>query len=123
MLKIDEENGLVRIFAGGALDSSDYDRFVPRFERIADREHGTVPMIIELAPDFSGWDLGGIWRDLQFDVKHKDSFGRIAIVGESKWEEWGTKLFDPLFRAEMRLFTPSERDAAESWARSGGVAS
>ena len=117
MLKIDEESGLVRIFAGGALSSSDYDRFVPQFERIAAREPGTVPMVIELAPDFSGWDLGGIWRDLKFDMKHKDSFGRIAIVGGSKWEEWGTKLSDPLFRAEMRFFTPSERDIAENWAR------
>lgn len=123
MLKIDEENGLVRILAGGALDSSDYDRFVPQFERLADRKPGTVPMVIELAPDFSGWDLGGIWRDLKFDMKHKDSFGRIAIVGDSKWEEWGIKLFDPLFRAEMRFFTPSERDVAESWAREGGIAS
>ena len=123
MLTINEENGLVRIFAGGALDSSDYDRFVPQFERIADREHDMVPMMIELAPDFSGWDLGGIWRDLKFDMKHKNSFGRIAIVGDSKWEEWGAKLFDPLFRAEMRFFTHSERDAAERWARDGGNAS
>ena len=123
MLEITEDNGLVRIQAGGTLDSSDYDRFVPQFERIAAREQGTVPMLIELSPDFSGWDLDGIWRDLKFDAKHKDIFGRIAIVGDDKWEEWGTKLFDPLFRAEMRFFTPSERDVAESWAREVGSAS
>jgi hypothetical protein len=122
MLELAEESGLVRIRAGGALDSSDYDRFVPQFERLSAREPGTVPMVIELAPDFSGWDLGGLWRDLRFDVKHKDSFGRIAIVGDKKWEEWGTKLFDPFFRAEMKFFAPSERDAAERWARSGGSA-
>ena len=123
MLKVVEDDGLVRIKAGGTLDSTDYDEFVPQFERIAAREPATVPMVIELSPDFSGWDLGGVWRDLKFDAKHKDSFGRIAIVGDDKWEEWGTKLSNPLFRAEMRFFPPSKRDVAESWAREGGSAS
>ena len=119
MLEMTEENGLVRIRAGGTLEASDYDRFVPQFERIATPETGTVPMVIELAPDFSGWDVGGLWRDLKFDVKHNDSFGRIAIVGDSKWEEWGTKAFDPLFAADMKYFDSSERRATEDWAQSG----
>lgn len=60
MLRAEEENGLVRIKAGGKLESSDYDRLVPLFERIAARGSGSVPMLIELAPDFSCWDLGGL---------------------------------------------------------------
>jgi hypothetical protein len=119
MLDVSEDNGMVWIRAGGALEAADYDRFVPQFERIASRDQDTVPMVIELASDFSGWDLSGIWRDLKFDARHKDSFGRIAFIGDSKWEEWGTKLSDLFFRAEMKFFAPSERDTAESWARSG----
>ena len=115
MLTVKVEEGLLWIRAGGRLEDEDYDRFVPQFERIAEREPGTVPMVIELAPDFSGWDLGGLWRDLKFDVRHKDSFGRIAIVGDSKWEKWGAKIFDPLFRAEMKFFPASERAAAVDW--------
>lgn len=122
MLEIADESGLVRIRVGGTLDSSDYDRFVPLFERIAAREQGAVPMVVELAPDFSGWDLGGIWRDLTFDVRHKDSFGRIAIVGDSKWEEWGTRLSDPFFRAEIKFFGRTDLDAAGRWARDRGNA-
>lgn len=117
MLALKEKNGLLWIRAGGRQGDEAYDRFVPQFEHIAEREAGTVPMVIELAPDFSGWDLGGFWRDLKFDVRHKDSFGRIAIVGDSKWEKWGTKIFEPLFRAEMKFFRPSQRSHAESWVR------
>ena len=120
MLRIEERGGLITITAGGTLESADYDRFVPIFERIAAQKAGTVPMLIVLMSDFSGWDLGGLWRDLKFDVKHKDSFGRIAIVGDRKWEEWGTKLFDPLFRAEMKFFATAERGAAQSWVREDG---
>ena len=119
MLALKEENGLLWIRAGGRLEDEDYNRFVPQFERIAEREAGTVPMVIELAPDFSGWDLGGLWRDLKFDIRHKDCFGRIAIIGDSKWEEWGTEMSSSLFRAEMKFFQPSQRSHAESWVRTG----
>ena len=119
MLALKEENGLLWIRAGGRLEDEDYNRFVPQFERIAEREAGTVPMVIELAPDFSGWDLGGLWRDLKFDVRHKDCFGLIAIIGDSKWEEWGTEMSSSLFRAEMKFFQPSQRSHAESWVRTG----
>tara|TARA_R110000782_G_scaffold34487_3_gene82367 strand:+ start:85 stop:465 length:381 start_codon:yes stop_codon:yes gene_type:complete len=120
MLEAGEENGVIRIRASGTLESADFDRFVPLFERIAAREPRSVPMLIELARDFSGWDLGGLWRDLKFDVKHQDKFGRIAIVGEKTWQEWGTKLSDPFFpSADMRFFDPDESDTAAAWARTG----
>ena len=122
MLEIADENGLIRIMVGGTLDGSDYDRFLPLFEHIAAREQGAVRMVIELAPDFSGWDIGGLWRELKFDIRHKDNFARIAIVGESRWEEWGTRLFDPLFRTEMKFFGRADLDSAERWARDGGNA-
>src|SRR3546814_18195232 len=91
MVEMAESDELIHIVAGKTLKSSDFDYFVPRFENVAAREPGRVPMVIELAPDFSGWDLDGIWRDLKFDVKHKDSFGGIAIVGDSKGGEWARK--------------------------------
>lgn len=60
MLNAEQESGFIRIRARGQLQSSDYDKFVPMFERTALREPGLVSMVIELAPDFSGWDLGGL---------------------------------------------------------------
>lgn len=118
MLHAEEADGIVRVVAGGKLAAPDYDGFVPLFESVAARRLGPVPMLIELAPDFSGWDLGGLWRDLKFDARHKDKFGRVAIVGNKKWEEWGTKLSDPLFSStEMRFFAPEQLVEAETWVR------
>lgn len=115
MLALKEKNGLLWIRAGGRQGDEAYDRFVPQFEHIAEREAGTVPMVIELAPDFSGWNFGGLWRDLKFDIRHEDCFGRIAIIGDSEWEEWGTKLSSSLFRTEMKFIRPTQRSHAESW--------
>lgn len=38
MLRVTEDEELVRIRAGGTLEEADYDQFAPRFERIAARE-------------------------------------------------------------------------------------
>lgn len=117
MLTLRNEGDLLRIRAGGRLSGEDYNKFVPEFERVERGSAGRIAMLIELEPDFTGWDLGGLWRELKFDARHKDSFGRIAIVGDKNWEEWGTKASDPLFTAEMRFFERDEIAAATRWAR------
>lgn len=119
MIFVTDENGMLRIRAAGKLSGQDYDEFVPVFEEVASRESGTVPMLVELSSDFSGWDVSGLWRDLKFDIRHKDQFGRIAVVGDKKWEEWGIKLFDPLFRADMKFFAQDQSAAAVLWVRAG----
>ena len=118
MLTIQEDEYLIRVEVSGKLSEDDYEVFVPLFERIAARAPGTVPMLIELAPDFTGWDLVGLWRDLKFDMRHKDRFGRTAIVGTKNWEEWGTKLSDPIFPGtELRFFEARRVAGAKAWAR------
>ncbi len=79
-------------------------------------------MLIELGPDFAGWDAASFWRDLKFDVEHPKTFGRLAIVGDERWEEWVAKASDLLFDAEIRFFGPDELARAESWALEGGSA-
>ncbi|BBC71649.1 STAS/SEC14 domain-containing protein [Erythrobacter sp. LQ02-29] len=118
MLEIAEDDGLVRIRASGTLAGSDFDRFVPVFESVSGRKPGRIPMIIELASDFSGWDVGGLLRDLKFDARHHDAFGRMAIVGLKEWEKWGTNLIASLFPfGEMEFFELADMHEAEAWAR------
>ncbi|NCP11727.1 MAG: STAS/SEC14 domain-containing protein [Sphingomonadales bacterium] len=121
MLEVQEIDGLLHIEVGGKLTPSDYDAFVPFFEQVAKRKTGTVPMLIELTSDFAGWDISGIWRELKFDIRHKNKFGRIAIVGDRKWEEWGTKLSDLFFRADIRFFEADQNLAADAWVREAGL--
>lgn len=117
MINSSEEDGLARVESARTMQTSDYDTFVAVFERIAQRRNDTVPMLLELAPNFSG----GLWRDLKFDIRHKDSIGRIAIVGDQKQEKRGTRIFDRLFRAELQASPFSKRKQAENWAQARGV--
>ena len=92
------------------------------FEQIAARE----PVRFHADRAGAGFlrrNLGELWRDLKFDMKHQDKFGRIVIVSTKRWEEWGTKFSDALFRsAEMRFFAPEQRGDAGSWMRGGRTA-
>ena len=115
MLTIDRgTDGVLYIFADGQLTTQDYANFVPRFEQLARLSH---PMSIELGPNFTGWSLGGFWRDLKFDAEHAEQFGRIAILGDKRWEKWGTEASDPFFPGEMRFFGNDEKGQAERWLR------
>jgi hypothetical protein len=108
-----ENTGVVVIKASGKLAKADYDRFVPEFERIA-RASGPMRLLVEL-DDFRGWDLPGLWEELKFDTTHQNDMGRVAIVGEKAWQEWGTRLSKPFFKAEMRYFDRDKAADARAW--------
>ena len=113
MLTIEKRHdGVLYIVADGLLTTEDYTEFVPRFERLA---RPSNPMLIELGPSFTGWSLGGLWRDLKFDTEHQEQFGRMAILGDKTWEKWATEASNPFFPGEMRFFGKDERSQAEDW--------
>ena len=116
MLSIEDSGtSYLHIVADGELDPTEYKEFVPAFERLVRAKTPPVPMLIDLGPQFSGWSLAGLWEELKFDVQHAEVFGPIAIVGDKRWEKWGTELSNPFFSAEMRFFEPAQRQEAERW--------
>ena len=116
MLSIEDTGtGYLHITADGELEPAQYDAFVPAFERLVRARTPPVPMLIDLGAQFSGWSLAGLWKELKFDAEHAEVFGPIAIVGDKRWEKWGTELSNPFFSAEMRFFEPAQRVQAERW--------
>ncbi len=116
MLRIEEKRGgAIHIVADGLLTSEEYAAFVPEFEQLATVPNGPVLMLIELGPSFAGWTLGGLWRELAFDIEHREQFGRIAVLGDARWEKWGSEASNLLFDAEIRFFERSQRLEAERW--------
>lgn len=116
MLEIETEDaGIVVVKVSGRLSKVDYDRFVPEFERIAGAR-GPLRLLIEL-DEFRGWDIAALWEELKFDTRHQDDLGRVAIVGDKTWQEWGTLLSKPFFKAQMRYFDRDEAVDPRSWLR------
>jgi hypothetical protein len=116
MITIEQREGedFITMRAAGKLTGTDYDAAVPEIENLLELHGKPLRMMIRLE-EFRGWDLGALWDDLRFDVKHHDDFGRVAVVGDSKWQEWGAKLSNPFFGSEIRYFDWNDMDSARAW--------
>lgn len=115
MIKIehDRDNYLV-CRVSGRLTRADYEAAVPELENEVQLHAAPLRLMIVLE-GFKGWDIGGLWEELGFDVKHGNDFGRIAVLGDSAMEEWGTLLSKPFFGSEVRYFDLKDRAAARAW--------
>lgn len=113
MIRVTKHDGnLVELTVQGTLEHEDYEKAIPEIESAT--EEGNMRMLV-LLRDFSGWEPKALLDDLKFDVRHRNDFRRVAIVGEKKLEEWATKLSRPLFSGEMKYFDDEAR--AREWVR------
>lgn len=114
--KLDGSSGKVIGFrASGKLTNEDYKGFMPELEKVIEA-CGKVRMLWELV-DFTGWDLGGVWEDFKFGMKHCSQVERLAMVGDKKWEEWMAKLSAPFMKGEVKYFDRSRIQEAWDWVR------
>ena len=110
--------GYLYIRVDGELTREDYERFEPDFSKLAESRAQPVPIMVELGDDFSGWDSAkALWDEVKFDAKHRKQFGRIAIVGDGRLQQWATSASDWAFDAEIRFFEHAKRANAEQWLR------
>ncbi|AKQ47493.1 hypothetical protein TH63_04760 [Rufibacter radiotolerans] len=97
----------------GTLGKPEYEVMVPLLdEKIA--QHGKLNLYWEMT-GLDHWLAGGLWEDLKFDLKHLNSFLKIAIVGDRAWEKALTTLMKPFTTAQVKYFEHHHRDAAREW--------
>jgi hypothetical protein len=113
----DRDNYLV-CRVSGQLSEADYEAAVPEIENELLLRDDPLRLMIVLE-DFRGMDMAALWEDLKFDVRHSGDFGRIAVLGDSTLEKWGTVLSKPFIGSEMRYFDLKDRPAARAWLSEG----
>jgi len=115
MISVDQlnENNVLSIKVSGKLSQADYAKIIPQVENLLEK-HGIIKFYIQLM-DFSGFEKGALWEDIKFDFKHRNQYGKTAIVGENKWEAYATKISGLFFSAELKFFYPEQSDAAWDW--------
>ena len=65
--------------------------------------------------DFHGETAGALWEDTKFAVHHFRDVKRLALVGETKWQEAMATFCKPFTTAEVRDFESSQAAAAHDW--------
>jgi hypothetical protein len=69
----------------------------------------------KMAEDFTGFELGALWDDGTFGLKHWHDFSCIAVVADHVWLRGAVSMFKPFFPHEVRLFRLSDLAAAKAW--------
>ncbi len=112
---VSEEGKLIRVRVSGKLTQDDYDKLIPAWQRII-ASAGALRLLLVME-DFHAWELGAAWDDLRFEMKHRKSVERVAMVGDKAWEKWMTKI-GALFAPDLvKYFDASEIAEAERWIR------
>ena len=89
-------------------------------EQIADELEGTISAAgrIKILIDLQAFpyaDLGSLWEDLKFDVKHLKDIHRLTLVGGSRVEQWSVRIFAGLTFTSCRCFPEGQVEQAWAW--------
>ena len=97
----------------GKLVKEDYETFVPVVERFI-KQHGKIRMLVAMH-DFHGWTAGALWEDTKFAAHHFRDIERLAVVGESKWQQGMAVFCKPFTTATIRYFDHTAMSEALAW--------
>lgn len=115
----ESENETLIARATGILSASDYEtRFQPHIESLIEK-HGKVNIVLHLDEMFEGWDLGAMWDDASFSLKHRHDFNRVAVVGAQAWFKWAMTLGSKFMEGQFMTFAPNDLAGAIAWAKAG----
>jgi hypothetical protein len=110
----DEPDGkVVVVHVSGKLVKADYATFVPESERLV-RQHGKLCLLFDMS-GLLGWDAGALWEDIKFDSRHFADIERLAMVGDTKWQERMATFFKPFTMATTRYFDRADAAEARTW--------
>lgn len=52
--------------------------------------------------DVHGWEVSAAWEDFKFGIGHFSDIERLAMVGETRWQEGMARLCKPFTKAGVR---------------------
>ena len=97
----------------GKLTKEAYEVLVPAVDEQI-KSQGKVRILVQMH-DFHGWTAGALWEDTKFDLKHWRDIERLAIVGETKWEQGMATFCKPFTTAKIKYFDHSKLEEARAW--------
>ena len=111
----DSRGKILGIRATGKLTDQDYQEvLIPALEGII-RDQGKARFLCHMDKNFEGLEMGAMWDDARFFLKHKNDFEKMAVVGGRKWIEVMVKLFAQFMVVEVRTFPDEQLQEAWEW--------
>ena len=99
----------------GQLTVEDYEKIlIPKLDE-AISQYQKVRAIIIVDESFTGWELGALWEDAKYDLKHRHDFEKLAMVGGSYWLKKSAQVGGVVIDSELKTFNADKLDDALAW--------
>ncbi|GEQ87421.1 hypothetical protein ULMS_29290 [Patiriisocius marinistellae] len=108
-----EKENLISAKLSGKISKNDVEKIHSKIHDILEN-NDKVDFYFEM-DDFDGYTLKGFWEDIKTDSAHISDYGKMAVVGEKKWQEWATKITDFFTSSEVQYFEMAEKEKAMIW--------
>jgi SpoIIAA-like len=106
---------IVGIIASGHVTASDYETvLIPAVEATL-KKHGSVRILYQLGPDFTGFSPGAMWDDMKLGIGHLKAWEKVAVVTDLDWIAGATRFFGFAMPCPVKVFSNSEFAAAVHW--------
>lgn len=112
-IEIISSGRLLEVHATGKLTKDFYEKLVPAVEAQI-KKNGKLDILF-IMHDFHGWTAGALWEDCKFEMKHCHDIERLAVVGESKWQQGMATFCKPFVKAKIQYFEHNKIDDARKW--------
>jgi hypothetical protein len=114
-IQVNEENDgkILIVRASGKLTKADYEQLIPEVDRLI-QLYGTLHMLIDMTA-FQGWEVEALWEEIKFGVAHFADIERLAIVGETKWQQGMATFAKPFTKATIQYFDHANTTQAQQW--------
>ena len=103
--------------ATGKLTHKDYEKINPMIDSALEGVKDPQVKVFIDGSEFEGWELRAAWDDFKLGLKHGAQFGKIAIFGNKKWQEYTTKIGSWFISGEVKYF--EDVDEALNWLQEG----
>ena len=113
-----EKEHLIAAKISGKLTEKDMEKMHPLIHNIIEKGH-KVDFYFGME-DFEGYTLKGFWEDLKIDSAHLGDYGKMAFVGNKKWQEWAAKATDFFIKSEVKFFDIKNKEQAMTWVSTKG---
>jgi hypothetical protein len=113
------ENGILGIKVESKLTAEEYELLNSYLEQLM-QDVGPINFLCDMA-DFEGLDSQALWEEMTGHLQSLDDFPRIAVLGDRRWLECGTKVFEPWLKTQLKYFTPDQIDEAWLWVKGEDV--
>ncbi len=108
-----EKVNLISLKISGKISKNEVEKIHSRIHEIL-KENNKVDFYFEME-DFDGYTLKGFWEDIKVDSAHISDYGKMAFVGEKKWQEWAAKATNFFTSSEVKYFDLNDKELAKTW--------